>query len=173
MEQMSLLDSITNDVHVRFEKDTLSIAKDYILKNRDAGVSCPCCDRFIKVYKRSLHASMGYWLVRFYKAYLHEDRWWHINELCQNKKGISTGDYSYLECWGLLKHKMNEDSETKDSGLWKITENGIRFVKGEILMPKKAHILNVSTNVIDFSEEKVSIHDVLRKKFDYYELMRM
>jgi hypothetical protein len=129
----------------------LDQAKAEFESKLEEGTTCPCCRRFTKVYKRPLHAGMArflWWLVR--KSGEVRDR---------SERG---GDYAKLLFWGLI-----EASETRN--FFRPTVEGQRFVRGEITVPKYAHVYD---GVLLRKEGPgVFFKDCVGKSFDLHELL--
>ncbi len=136
------------------------------------GTHCPCCDRFIKVYRRALSSSMAQWLIYMYKrsALAKIPLWLHVEKDFHGISTPSRGDYAKLRYWGLIE-AMPEvgGSRGRTNGYWRITKKGEEFVEGRITVPARIHLLD--NRVVGWSPKTVTIQDVLGKKFDYNELM--
>lgn len=151
---------------------TLAEAKQYIFDNRAAGVECPCCSRLTKVYRRKLSANLAAFLADVatkYEGSAPEKRWFHINEdFNEFRKGCG-GDYTYLRFFGLFEQYPKDDFSDKSStGLWRITDKGLQFVRGEIDVPVAYFVLN--NRAIGHTEETTSIEQALGDKFELAEL---
>jgi hypothetical protein len=149
---------------------SLSQARAYVMANLDDGVTCPCCGRYCRKYKRTMYGSQGRELIRLYwlqrkcgDPYRYFSR--HIAVPWANN-----GDLCYLRHWGLLELEPNEDPSKKDSGNYRITSAGNAFVEGKLLVPKA--LFQYNEEVTAWADERTSIREVLGKKFDYDELMR-
>ena len=138
------------------------------LKTR-AAVSCPCCNRTAKVYKRHITAPMArflLWLARHSK--LNNVEWVHIDEIPQEIFLPARGDYSKLAFWRLIENMPNDRPETKNSGFWKLGPAAVPYLAGEP-MPYTAFVL--FGDCIGFSDDKTTISDALDEEFDYAALM--
>lgn len=103
------------------------------LRNTKAGINCPCCGRYAKVYKRPIDATTATLLIEAYRRF--DLNTFHINELVHEKKP-ATG-FSVLRYWGLVEFSKNPDPFDKHTtGFWKVTERGKRWVKQEVKIPK-------------------------------------
>jgi hypothetical protein len=140
------------------------------LKRKEkGGTDCPCCKQHVQEYPRPIHSGMARVLIAIYRADVPDGGWLHISIIGNHSW---TGDYAKLRYWGLLESKPNQDphiKEKKDSGLWRITEKGKKFARGEIKVRKTMIIFRAE--VLEEKGELVSIHECLSKKFDYQELM--
>lgn len=146
--------------------ETLKEAKDYLNKNYKKGCKCPACDQVVKLYKRKLNSGMARTLIEMYR---HSDRFVHVKNHLREEKLPNTHDFTLLRHWGLIEAPA-EESDGQASGLWKITEKGQKFCKGEVVVNK--HVLIVVNRLLGFSEEKTTIQDSLGSKFNYEELMK-
>lgn len=180
MRQLSLFD--LSPVEVEEEEEPvrvypagtlLSEARAATLAAIDKGTTCPCCDQYVRLYKRKLNANMAEFLCSLVRNYqvkhliadYDEDVWIHFKE-CK-----FTGlDYAYLALWGLMETKANLDPAKKGSGLWRPTQKGIDFARGKVSVPSHVHIYN--NVVMGWSDTTVSIREAFDRYFDYAELMR-
>jgi len=134
------------------------------------GVSCQCCGKLCKVYKRKLHYEMAAFLVAMVRVHGVTGDWVDIRKLRIRGKPYQRGDYAYLQHWGFLKHKPNDtDSSVRDSGFWMPTKKGIMFVKNQISAVSHVHTYN--NRVVGQSKKLVSIRKALGSKFSLEELM--
>lgn len=136
---------------------------------RPGGTSCPLCTKHVQVYRRSISAGMAAVLI-----WLHTRRVTRPVVSSQDiaRRGWSgASDYAKLRWWGLIRRVGEPRTGTKNSdGLWAITEKGSTFVRGEVDVPKYVDEYRSKVIAGPYGEE-VSIHDALRNKFDYEELM--
>lgn len=142
--------------------------KEFFRKaNLKEGGRCPCCDRYGKVYTRRINANMAFALINLYKLTIkHKDRTWFLfSEFTETRN-----DYEKLLFWNLIAHKPNDDDPSKrDSGYWRLTDEGRRFVELRVMIPAK--VIVYDARVKGYSADKVSITAVLGKAFSYSELM--
>lgn len=135
-------------------------------KARDKGCNCPVCGQFVKVYKRTINASMAAQLIRAKMRY--GSKSFHIRDLIEGEGGGA--DFAKLRYWGLIVELENTNPKKKNSGRWKITHSGLAFVLGYGQIPKYALIYN--GRFLDFDgDETVTIQSALGKNFDYQQLM--
>ena len=104
---------------------------------------------------------------------LYEDRprWIYHDELPLIQKRRGGGDYHKLRFWNLIEQQPNTDNPNlpgNRSGTWRPTADGIRFAKGEIVLPKYALIFD--NKCLGFEGELVSIRECLPKNFDFREI---
>ena len=151
---------------------TLSEAKQYLKDNIQNGVSCPCCNRLVKLYSYNLNSGSTRSLIILYHAHRDNDGdWVHIQRYFASKKMNANGmNYILLKHWGLIESKPgNDDPKKRANGFWRITDKGISFVLGGLALPKYAYVYN--NQAIKFSDELVTVREALGKKFDYQELI--
>lgn len=146
-------------------------AKKYITENFEEGVVCPCCDQFVKLYRRQINVTMAKMLIKFYQMNQDEQRWYHISEIT-GSENTSGGDFAKLRFWGLVEEmeKDPDDTETRTSGMWRITERGKLFARGELMVERYARIFN--QKLYRMEGEMIDIRHSLGKRFDYEELMK-
>lgn len=133
------------------------------------GCECPICGQFVKVYKRTIHATMARQLISAYRK--NGTQFFHLSDVVS--EGLTgAGDFSKLEMWGLIagqQHIKGEDGK-RTSGIWRITDDGVAFLQGLSSVKKYAVVYN--GRCIDMTGEPISITDALGKNFDYLELMQ-
>jgi len=94
---------------------------------------------------------------------------YHHNKEFKLPDTIGAGDFTKLRYWDLIETRANDNSKTKDSGFWRITEKGRDYVEDRIQVPKICMVFNRRAR--GFSTDLVGIRDALGKDFDYPELM--
>lgn len=150
--------------------NTIEEAKQYLRDNWREGVECPCCTQLVKAYKRKLNSGMAQTLVLMLKWTV-PGEYIHVETYLRENKIHSCHDWALLRHWGLIQSAPKDaDSDLPNSGVWKLTQQGVLFGIDSILVPK--HVLtfnNVSYGSI--GEETTDIHDALGSKFSYTELM--
>lgn len=146
--------------------ETIKEAKEYLRKNFNEGVNCPCCNQFVKLYKRKLGSMQSQGLIILYDLNK-QNEWVHVREITKNIN--LTGDFAKMSYWKLIQEKPNVGEFTKNSGYWKITQRGKDFVDNKIQIP--SHALVYNSKCFGFSEEKTNIVKSLGKKFNYNNLM--
>jgi hypothetical protein len=138
----------------------------------DKGGTCPCCNRYGKVYKRPFHSGLALsilWLVQEYRK-----TWDYIDVPEAAPKQITkTREFDKLEIWGLATRKKNEDSKKRESGLWAPTQQGADFVDGKMTVFEKAQMYNMRKmkEALGFEGKQITIVQALGDDFDYEELM--
>ncbi len=150
---------------------TLADARRNMLSKSKKGVSCPCCGRLVKLYRRKLHSEMAVFLIRLVKRFENEQRYYSTRELCPAVTKSST-DGSYLVYWDLIEREPmpGENESGGKIGMYRPTKAGREFAHGR--STAESHILMICGECVGFSEKFISIEDALGKKFDYKELMK-
>lgn len=152
---------------------TLEEVKQYLRDNWEKGTECPCCQQYVKLWRRSITASMGAGLITIYKHFRDnpEDEYVHVPTLVKQNH-LLTGDFAKLRFWGFIEEKPDvRDDGSKRSGFYRITDDGELFARGMIRAPKYVFIYNNTVYDSD-DRDRVNIHEVLEKgKFNYQEIM--
>lgn len=151
---------------------TLADAITFVNVGRDAGVTCPCCGQYCKVYHRALNAPMVrflIWLVKEFESRGDAKTWVNVNDgpLIQHRKG--GGDFAKMVHWGLIEQMANIDDTKRSSGYWRPTQSGIDFVYNKIDVPKK--VLLYLNEPVGYSAAHITVREALGTKFNYRELM--
>lgn len=134
---------------------------------KEKGADCPVCGQFVKVYKRTINASMAAQLIRAQRRYGGNESF-HIKDLIEGEGGGA--DFAKLRYWNLIIELHNDNPFKKNSGRWQLTEHGCAFVMGFRKIPKYALIYN--GRFLDFDgDENITIQDALGNKFNYQELL--
>ena len=149
--------------------ETIKEVKDYLRNNFEEGVDCPCCGRYVRLYKRKLNSGMALTLIRLVK--LRGTAKTHVKKFLLEHKFNNGHDWSRLKDWGLLEKVEDDedDSDSKTSGKWKVTPAGLKFVAGKLTV--KSHIHVYDNKLLGLYGEDITIQDALGKKFNYKELM--
>jgi len=149
----------------------LSEARREVVEGREDGISCPCCDQYVRVYRRKLNKPMArllLWLVRRHEK---DPRWYNVHEfpLIQGRRG--GGDFAKLAHWGLVEEGRldDEDGTRRTSGIWVPTSKARQFVAGALRVPSHVHLYN--NHPVGFSDTPISIRDALGEEFSYADLM--
>ena len=173
---------------LRFKPNTEPTITDarekWDLTIRDKGGYCPCCDRWGKVYRYGISHAMTKALL--WMASSHGENWIDMPKQAPRDL-IQTYTFATLKWWRLIERlhiekevkveKNDEgeqvlvyaDSETKSSGLWRVTPIGMMFAKGQVQVPQYVYLYNDTLK--DVSTETVYIKDCVGKKFNYSEIM--
>lgn len=144
--------------------ETLAEAKQYLRANWEKGVNCPCCSQFVKKWRQPLHAGQAVWLINLVREYELTPEWMDVKILA-TKTGMRGGDYAKLRYWGLVESQEKTDESKRASGRWRPTSKGITFAHGNTVLPKAVYTYD--RKVLGFSDDQVTIQEVLGDKFDY------
>ncbi|RLA42167.1 MAG: hypothetical protein DRQ64_00295 [Gammaproteobacteria bacterium] len=138
-------------------------------------IECPCCSQTAKIYKRSISSTMVRQLIVICKAsrskWADHDNWVNVNRFYL--PGAS-GDYAKLRFWGLIEPMDVRTRGFNSSGMWRITDEGREFVKGDTRVRKHLFIYNNALYEIDGTDAVgrwLDIHEALGSKFNYATLM--
>ena len=143
-----------------------------VKSNREDGITCPCCDQFAKVYKRTITSTMARWLITLVKNFEEEHRYFSVSEPWSLAINKGTGDVAKLAMWDLIESQPKDDGDTvrKTSGNWRPTTNGVKIAYDLIRIPRYALVYNAT--LIGHDGFDISVKDALNEKFNYTELMR-
>lgn len=149
--------------------ETLAEAREKLMNTLGgSGTHCPCCDQFVKLYKRKLNSTMAAGVCWLATESGVERQWVSVSERAP-RWVVSTRQLATVEHWGLIESKPNVDESKRCSGIWRITLRGVRFVRGEIGVPKHVYLYNARLR--GFSDEWTTVHEALGDAYDYAELM--
>lgn len=135
------------------------------------GENCRTCGQLVKLYKRPISGMEAARLIRLYVASKNNPKkeFFHLRDFSPAGYNASA-DFHKLKYMGLVEEKPAESSdEKKNSGYWKITDNGKLFVETKSTVPKYALIFD--GKLFGFMGPNQSINDRLGKKFNYGDLM--
>jgi hypothetical protein len=116
-------------------------AKNWLKLRSRKGARCPCCNQYVKVYKRALNSSMSFvliMLVRNFEAmgdkapdrgFVHVPSFLNEVGLRPEVAAAVRGDWAKLAHWGLIEGRPSE-GDKKYSGYWRPTFKGIDFAHG-------------------------------------------
>lgn len=145
--------------------ETIKEAKEMLKENWGYGVKCPCCNQFVKLYKRKINVTQVRGLANLVRLFNRDGSYHHVTEIGVVAAG---GEFARLERFGLINQLKNEDPAKKTSGMWKPTQSGIDFISNKVAIPKFCQMYN--GKIYGFSEAKIQITDVI-ENFNYEELM--
>ena len=156
---------------------TIHEVREYFSETIRQGKSafCPCCDRIVKVYKRTVTSSMAYGLimVRNYWGLLGPGfPWFHMENFFKDLDIPNSirGDMPKWVLWECLEKATGEkDDGNPNNGMYRLTMRGLEFVHDKIKMRKYVRVYNNVT--YGFDGPLVSIKEALKDKFNYEELM--
>jgi hypothetical protein len=141
------------------------------------GGHCPVCDRWGKIYTRTLNKTMAKSLIWLCQEQNRTQLTWVDVPNTAPRFVIRSNQLPILATWGLVERcpKSNVDpkqfkaNSAKFSGLWRPTGKGWNFYYGSIKVPKKAFTYN--NVVLKYGEEETSLKDCFETLFDYNEVM--
>lgn len=105
------------------------------------------------------------------RAETDEEGWGHVTRFSHVDGvdlGVVNGDYTYLKHWGLLEPQLKTNGEPA-SGIWRLTDLGKRFIRGEVEVPRIVYLVN--DILVEVSEEKTDVIKSLGDHFNYRELI--
>jgi len=151
-----------------WEGATLDTAKAWLRKHLDEGAVCPCCNRWARIYRRPLNSGMARSLIMMWR--LAGTDWMHLTDLGpMDDRGREETKLAY---WGLVEEERTERPDGARDARHRVTPLGAHFVKGEVSVQKYARVYNGGGVSVGLTGPLIDIHDALRDKFDYQELMR-
>lgn len=140
-----------------------------------AGATCPCCDKFVKRYRRLLNATMARGLIWLVKASGPDLQWIHFNKVAPRELSNKGGSLATLVHWEMVEQMpknalpKEERAAKRTSGFWRPTAKGVAFAHHQLQVPSHVHLYNDA--VEGWSESQVDIVRALGKAFHYGELM--
>lgn len=152
---------------------TMQDARDYVNMNAEKGVTCPCCNSFVKIYKRTLTSAMAYGLYLIHRHL--EDEEFHLEDFFKSLNDVPSsirGDMSKLVHWGFIDKVPSDKKEgAKTSGVYRANMYAISiFIEHEEPVMKNVYIRQGKR--LDIADgEFTTFHDALNNKFDYDKLM--
>tara|TARA_R110000787_G_scaffold153516_3_gene267413 strand:- start:7517 stop:7972 length:456 start_codon:yes stop_codon:yes gene_type:complete len=142
---------------------SIAEGKQYLRDNFKTGAVCPCCDKYVKAYKRKLNSGIARSLIIMHKLGAVNGKYIHVqNEFAKLKLRATTMDYAYAEKWSLIK-------DGDDIGTWTLTTKGASFVSNQSLLPDYCLVYN--GNVYSWSDNFINIDTALSTKYDYDDMM--
>lgn len=120
------------------------------------GKVCPCCGKVAKFYHRKLNAKLCLALIHVAKWYRHDESqpdeltFFNIDDMFRNNPQFKV-DFQKLLYWDLIEHKGRIEKRGKKNPkdvfivtpkMYRISENGIKFVQREIGIPITAIVYN-------------------------------
>ena len=134
------------------------------------GGHCPVCDRWGKVYPRSINKSMAKSLIWLCSSNSDDEGWVNV-PVTGPQWVVRTNQLPTLRWWDLVERRANkEDEKKKHSGYWRATQRGADFVLKQTKVPKT--VFTYKGEVEGVSIETVAIEDCFKEFFDYQDVMR-
>lgn len=147
---------------------TMKEARKILARSIMEGADCPCCGKYVKVYKRKLNSGMASVLLRFVRLHGQKydpEKWVHIHDVFGGY-GQDHRDWPLLRHWGLIEQRTGAENS---SGYWRPTKNGLAFAFGDILVP--AYVYLYTNTPTGFSDVFTDIRESLGDKLNYEELL--
>lgn len=153
-----------------YVQDHINTVKNSVMNlARGKGTRCPCCDQFVKIYRRQISSTMARQLMHVAKNYAFED--FQIGVVKDHGPPSGVSDFSKLSYWGLIEPvKKSVLDKGKTSGKWRITNDGRLFANKMSSVQQYAMLYN--GKVIDRDGPMVDIVQCLGEHFDYDEIMK-
>jgi len=151
---------------------TIQEAKDYLKRNYEEGVNCPCCDQLVKLYRRKFNKIMARGLISLVRAYGQSGgKPVHVHDIPLDDRDVRSmgGSFALLRHWSLIKPEQAESAYKRLSGLWRPTQAGIDFVHRKTEVPEYLNMYN--NKVISISTSQIGIVKALGTEFDYKQMM--
>ena len=150
---------------ITFDGLSVEEARLFVLQNYNRGVRCPCCNTWVKVWRKPLVHTAVYELIQLYLKWRNNrSEMVHISEFSKQRSNFYT-----LQYWGLVQGSERIPGK-RTAGMWRPTEKGLKFIHNEILI--HSHVETRDNKIVRFSGELIGIRKALGKKFDYDELMQ-
>ena len=143
------------------------LREDWRATTEGEGGRCPCCDRWGRIYKRSINETMARSLIWLCNA--PSEQGWVDVPTHAPRWLVRSNQLPTLRWWDLVQRARNEDVDKKHSGMWRATELGRAFAKGEIAMPKTVYTYNGERE--KYGDEVIRISECFGTHFSYAEVM--
>ena len=156
-------------MQVEHKLKTIEEAKLFLRGNYKKGVKCPCCDQYVKLYKRSLNSGLATVLILLYTN--HFRQWTNVKKFLKDNSYQNSHDWTILRYWGLLEEmpKDYKNKKLKTSGFWRVTDKGYKFLNLDIKVKQYVQIYN--KKFYGFVGDKINIIDAFNNEFMYEKLM--
>lgn len=129
------------------------------------GSSCPCCGQYFRIYRRKLNSPLAaslIWLVDQWRLF--NGQYIHVDGTAP-KFVLRSRELGKLAHWNLVEKKNNPKKQRNKRGLWKPTEDGVKFVDGDITVP--SHVYLYDNQVQRFSDVYVTIQQALGDRYGF------
>ena len=163
-------------------KASLEDAKKWLRARFGKGATCPCCNQFVKLYRRPFSKSMAYVLLLIARYYRRDDvkhdEWLHVPSYIAEtavgnprRAAAVRGDWAKLKYWNLIEEKPDVRVDGSPRvGYWRMTPLGRQFVAREVKVPSHIYVYN-GEPLQRAVEEQITIDDALTTEFSYSEIM--
>ena len=151
---------------------TLKQAKEWLRERAPKGARCPCCNQKVQIYARRLgeeHCEFLANLLRHKRDPFLDD--WVHHAVANTYGNKNSRGYTTIRWFGLAETYKCEDDNPKKrmSGMWRITRMGWDFLDNKVRVPK--YIYTYNAEVLNTSDETVTVHDALPNGYNYTEMM--
>jgi hypothetical protein len=156
-------------VNTPTDRTTLADAKDWLRGKLDEGAECPLCTQRVQTYKRKLNLTMVRALALLARGQkeLALDVYLHAPTVLEKHAGLAR-EVGKLAYWDLVIEGSNKRTDGGHAGMWRVSLDGIAFLRGEKRVRKYAKVYNGRR--LGFDGEMVSVKDVAGA-FDLRELL--
>lgn len=172
--------AVKDEFFVATKATTLEDAKKWLRARFGKGAACPCCNQFVRCYRRPMNKSMAYVLLLM-ECHFRSDpveEWLHVPSFIAEmvadhprRAAAVRGDWAKLKLWGLIEEKPETRADgSPRAGYWKLTPLGRQFARRQVKVPSHVFIYNGEA-LQRAVEEQITIDDALGTEFSYDELM--
>jgi hypothetical protein len=135
--------------------------------NTNEGATCPCCDRFDKVYRRRINKAAVADLISLYKvSKRHGFKVYHYSTFMPGT--IRHGDFAKFRHLDMIDRPDPASTKKKTSGCYRITKQGAMFCEGKVAIPER--IVLYHDELIAVEGDRRLVTDLF-PNFDFTELM--
>ena len=130
------------------------------------GATCPCCGSWNRVYRRRLNRAKVRELLAIYRWADEHDSLYDYLHVPSTGISLRNREYPKLRWWGLIEAREAESgggvSSGEGTGWWRLTPQGVAFVRGEVRLPNR--VLEFRSRVVGWDVEAVAVdvHAALR-----------
>ena len=150
-------------------KDVQEARRDWHGTIHHKGGHCPVCERWGRVYWRSINKTMAKDLIWLCSQAGDVEGWVYLPRAPQWV--VRSNQLSTLKNWGLVERRANTGNpKVKHEGFWRPTDSGWAFFHGQIKVPRRVATYN--DTVVDTSRDRVGLRECFKDVFDYEETMR-
>lgn len=135
---------------------TVKDAKDWLRDRLHDGVTCPVCQQQAKIYKRKITASMVTTMGKVVEAQRGPkavDGYVYLPSIMQRSR-----DFATLRYFGLVQQKPEKRDDGGSAGWWRVTDDGLLFLRGGLTVFKYAVVYN--GNKIGTDGERVGVGEI-------------
>jgi hypothetical protein len=154
---------------------TLQEARIWLRDRIKEGRLCPCCNQNAKMYRRKLNSAMARGLIFLYQLWREDpNAWWDVTQEISDRKIVDllrSREWPKAKYWDLIEQKPGKRSDgAPNSGMWRITDLGRKFVLQQIQVPSHAFVFDKKCRGLDGDD--TTIVQALGKRFHYDDLMQ-